>query len=126
MFAAFLLLWVFAHVRMFVIPPKNYTDELTALLPKGIPVICEDAWTFSELIGRQHGSGVRYTYMLDWPQSVSRKAPLLEVTQYHLMENWRKVGYFGGSIVDRDTFFERKQQVSGASPGAETETGWTS
>ena len=31
-------------------------------------------------------------------------APRLEVTQYHLMENWKKVGYFSGSIHYRDDF----------------------
>lgn len=104
LYVALLLVWVFWHVRMYVIPPKNYTDELTALLPRGIPVICEDAWSFAELIGRQHSSGVQYTYMLDWPQATSPDAPLLEVTQFHLMENWRKAGYFGSSVVDRDAF----------------------
>ena len=106
-FAGLLLLWVFWHVRLYVIPPREYTNDLTAMLPKGVPVVCEDAWSFAELIGRQHASGVKYTYMLDWPRSVSPDAPLLEVTQYHLMENWRKVGYFGGSIVNRDPFLRQ-------------------
>ncbi len=99
-----LLGWIFGHVRLMVIPPKNYADGLTAILPKGIPVVCEDAWTFSELLAREHDSGVEYTYLLDWPWSVSPKASLLEVTQFHLMENWRKVGYFSGSIAYRDAF----------------------
>lgn len=106
LFAGALLLWIFGHVRLFVIPPKNYADALNRLLPKDIPVVCEDAWTFSELIAREHDTGVQYTYLLDWPESVSPDAPLLEVTQFHLMENWRKAGYFAGSIADRDTFLK--------------------
>ena len=71
-----------------------------------MPVLCEDAWIFTELMGRQHSSGVLYTYLLDWPQSSSKAAPRLEVTQYHLMENWRRVGYFSGFIEYRDAFLQ--------------------
>lgn len=99
-----ILLWDFGHLSHATMLHANYTDALTARLPKGVPVLCEDAWTFTELMGRQHGSGVRYTYLLDWPQSTSKAAPRLEVTQYHLMENWRKAGYFAGSIQYRDEF----------------------
>ena len=109
-FAVALLLWVFLHLKPLAIGQENYTDALSAMLPKGIPVLCEDAWSFTELIGRQHASGVRYTYLLDWPQSLSPSAPRLEVTQYHLMQNWRKAGYFSGSIVDRDEFLRQHRQ----------------
>ena len=103
-FATALLLWDFAHLRRFTLGQPDYTASLTALLPPGVPVICEDAWTFTEVIGRQHASPVQYVYMLDWPQSLDPSAPRLEVTQFHLMENWRDAGYFSGSIVDRDAF----------------------
>ncbi len=109
---ALLLFWVFHHVAEFTTSTREYTAELTAMLPKGIPVVCEDAFSFTELVGRQHTSGVRYTFLLDWAQSVSPAAPQLEITQYHLMEIWRKVGFFPGSIEpideflkDHDTFF---------------------
>ncbi len=103
-FFAVLLFWDLGHVSHTVMPRENYTAELSRRLPKGVPVLCEDAWAFTEIIGRQHDSGVRYTYLLDWPYSVSSSAPRLEVTQYHLMENWKKVGYFSGSIQYRDRF----------------------
>ena len=109
-FAVLLFVWVFFHLRYQTIQSPNYTDRLTARLPRGIPVLCEDAWAFTEIIGREHNSGVLYTYLLDWPQSVSRTAPRLEVTQYHLMENWKKVGYFSGSIQPRDAFLQRYQK----------------
>lgn len=105
--AALLLFWVFHHVKEFSPSAPEYTAELTALLPKGVPVVCEDAFTFTELIGRQHGSGVRYTFLLDWAQSISPSAPKLEITQYHLMEIWKKVGYFSGSIEPFDEFLGR-------------------
>lgn len=109
-FSVVLLFWVFGRLKMFVIPPDNYTDALTAMLPQGVPVVCEDAWSFAELIGRQHNSGVDYSYLLDWPYAVDPAAPLLEVTQFHLMENWKKAGYFSGSIMYRDDFLKKNDR----------------
>ncbi len=103
-----LLVWIFLH--RLPAQQENYTDALTAKLPKGIPVVCEDAWSFTELIGRQHASGVRYTYMLDWPESTAPTAPKIEVTQFHLMENWRAAGYFAGSINYRDDFLKQYRE----------------
>ena len=103
-FGAVLLVWDLEHLSRMTMLHPDYTEALTARLPSGVPVLCEDAWAFAELIGRQHASGVRYTYLLDWKQSASDAAPRLEATQYHLMENWRKAGYFAGSIEYRDPF----------------------
>ena len=104
LYAALLLTYVFAHLTHFPIEPGDFTPELTARLPHGIPVLCEDAWIFTQLIGKQHASGVDYTYLLDLPQTLSPSAPRLELTQYHLMENWKKAGYFAGSIQQRAPF----------------------
>lgn len=103
---ALLLFWVFHHVKEFSTSTREYTAELTAMLPKGPPVVCEDAFSFTELVGRQHASGVRYTFLLDWAQSLSQNAPPLEITQYHLMEIWRQVGFFPGSIEPIDEFLK--------------------
>ncbi len=97
-FAVGLVLWIFIHIRNILPQPEDYTRALTATLPKDIPVVCEDAWTFTALIGRQHASAVRYMFLLDWPESIAPGAPRLEVTEYHLMKNWKQVGYFSGSI----------------------------
>ena len=75
-----------------------------------MPVVCEDAFSFTELIGQQHDSGVPYVYLLDWAQTVSASAPRLEVTQYHLMENWRRVGYFSGSIEPVEQFLRENRR----------------
>ena len=102
--AIVVLLWDFQHLPHSLIEQRNYTDELTAMLPKGVPVLLEDGLTFTEIIGRQHNSGVNYLFPLDWEQSTRPFAPRLEVTQYNLMTNWQKVGYFSGSIVDLKQF----------------------
>ncbi len=107
LFVSGLLFYNFAFLRPFAIGQIEYTNALSAMLPKGVPVLCEDAWSFTEVIGRQHASGVQYTYLLDWPQSLSPSAPRLEVTQYHLMQNWRSAGYFSSSIRDRDQFLQQ-------------------
>ena len=110
LFTAALLFWDFRHLFPIAIPQPNYTDSLTALLPKHIPVVFEDAAGFTEVIGRQHASGVRYTYLLDWPHAISPDAPLFEVTQFHLMENWKRSGYFAGSIADSREFLQHNPQ----------------
>ncbi len=97
----------FEHVPPYLIMQKNYTDQLTAMLPKGVPVLIEDGLSFTEIIGRQHNSGVDYLFPLDWEEATRPFAPRLEVTQYNLMDNWRKVGYFSGSIVDLKTFLAK-------------------
>lgn len=99
--------WVFWHLPGYIMAQEAYTPKLSATLPKGVPVLLEDAWIFTEVIGREHDSGVQYLYPLDWQQTVSPYAPRLEVTQYNLMKNWRKVGYFSGSIVYLKDFLAR-------------------
>jgi hypothetical protein len=89
-------------------PHADYSSALTAQLPPNVPIVCEDAFTFTELMGRQADSRVRFMYLLDWQQSVSPSAPKLEVTQYHLMENWRRVGYFADHIAYRSKFLEEQ------------------
>jgi hypothetical protein len=86
---------------------KDYTVALTSRLPRGIPVVCEDAFAFTELVSLQHGSGVLYTFLLDWKTAISADAPPVEVTQYHLMENWKNHGFFSGSIRDREAFLRQ-------------------
>ncbi len=103
-FAAALIMYDFAYRPRHTTLMKDYTASLTKSLPKAIPVVVEDAFSFAELMKRQQGSKVDYTYLLDWQNSTSRDAPRLEVTQYHLMENWRKAGYFSDSIVHADEF----------------------
>jgi hypothetical protein len=100
----FILFRVFVHFRDISFSPKDYTVALNEKLPKGFPVVCEDAYTFTELVGRQHASGIDYVYLLDWKYSVAPAAPRGEVTEFHLMENLDKAGYFPGSFRYLDSF----------------------
>jgi hypothetical protein len=90
--------------------PKNYTDALSEKLLKGTPVVCEDAYTFTEMLGSQHSSGIKYIFLLDWNQSVAPTAPHGEVTEFHLMENFRKAGYFSESIQYLNHFLAKNDR----------------
>ncbi len=83
---------------------KDYTAALTRSLPVNVPVICEDAYTFPELMSEESSSAVKYMYLLDWQYAVSLSAPKIEVSEYHLMDNWKKVGYFSDRIAYRSSF----------------------
>ena len=108
LFLAWLLLWDFRHVRDFTESAQDYSlalaNQIAAQNPGGLPVVCEDAFTFTELIGHSYGSGARYLYLLDWPFATSPQAPRLEAMQFHLMQNWQQAGYFTNSIQDAPTF----------------------
>lgn len=103
-YIALLLFWVFHHVADYTPSAKDYTAQLAASVPKDLPLVCEDAFSFTELIRSQQTTGVRYHFLLDWEQTLSQSAPPLEVTQFHLMETWKKVGYFSTSIQPLEDF----------------------
>ncbi len=103
-FAAGLFVWVFHHVAQYTPEPVDFTGQLTAHLPHDLPVVVEDAFTFTDLLGRQAGSGVPYTFLLDWPYSISPDAPRLEVTQFHLMQNWKLAGYYPDHVQYAEPF----------------------
>ena len=104
LFAALTLFWVFHHTAQYTPEAPDFTTELTEHLPHDLPVVVEDAFTFTGLIGREADSGVHYVYLLDWPYTISSAAPRLEVTQYHLMENWKRAGYYSAAIQNQDEF----------------------
>ncbi len=104
LFAVFLLLWDFHHVARLTPEPVDFTGTLTAHLPHGIPVVVEDAFTFTELMAHEANAGVDYKFLLDWPWAVNPAAPRLEVTQFHLMQNWKLAGYFPQHIEDASVF----------------------
>ena len=103
-FAGCTFVWVFHHVAQNTPEAMDFTDQLTAHLPHDLPVVAEDAFTFTDLMGRQAQSGVQYTFLLDWPWSLNAAAPRVEVTQFHLMENWKRAGYYAGHIQDAAAF----------------------
>ena len=103
----FLGVWDAHTIPPWMMERHAYAAPLVALLPAGATVLTEDAFTFTELVGREHSGSVQFLYPLDWRQTVSDAAPRLEVTQYNLMRNWQRVGYFSGSIVDLEPFLAR-------------------
>ncbi len=105
-FGALILVWVFHHTAQQTPSPPDFTDALTAHMPHNLPVVAEDAFTFTELMDRQAHSGVDYRFVLDWPWAIAPGSPHFEVTQYHLMENWQRAGYFADRIENVDTFLK--------------------
>lgn len=109
-FAVALLFWVFRHEAEYTPSVPDYTAQLTERLPKGVPVVVEDAFTFTELMSRPAGALRPYIFLLDWRYALSSEAPRMEVTQYHLMQNWKTAGYFGSNIQDRDKFLREHSE----------------
>jgi len=86
---------------------KDYTLALTNSLPHGVPVVCEDSFAFTELMYRQPHSGVLYTYLLDWQNSLAAPTRRMEVTHFHLMQNWKRAGYHSQAIHSSAAFLAR-------------------
>jgi hypothetical protein len=105
-YTAVLLVYDLNYLGRFMDQQPDYTAALTAQLPRGIPIVCQDAFSFTELMAHENNSGVDYMYLLDWPDTIRPHAPLLGITQYHLMENWKKAGYFSNRIQYRRDFLE--------------------
>ena len=55
----------------------------------------------------RRGSGLAYLSVLDWAEATRPDALRGEVTAFHEIENWRKVGYFADSITTTDALLER-------------------
>jgi hypothetical protein len=102
-----LLLWVFVHLRHTIPQRQDYTAVLSAALPKGSFVVLPDGLAYTEIIGRQHDAPVHYHYLLDWKRSIAPTAPRADVSQFHLLTTWQKVGYFAGSIEDQASFIQK-------------------
>jgi hypothetical protein len=95
------------YLPKYVSQQPDYAAKLTAVVPPHVPVLCEDAFTFTELMPSEASSKVRYMYLLDWGNAISDTALPLEVTQFHLMENWREVGCYKDHIAYRDDFLSQ-------------------
>jgi hypothetical protein len=93
-----------AYLPRYTATHIDYSRSLVSHLPRAVPILCEDAFTFTELIAQQPDPSVQFMYLLDWQYSISPSAPRLEVTQYHLMENWKRVGYYASHVMYRSDF----------------------
>ena len=101
-----LLFWVFVHLRHTIPQRQDYTTVLSAALPKGSSVVLPNGLAYTEVIGRQHDADVHYHYLLDWQRSIDPAAPRADVSQFHLLTAWQKLGYFAGSIEDQASFLK--------------------
>jgi hypothetical protein len=86
------------------IPPFDFTPRLEALLPRGMPIVFERFDVFDLLVAKPHPADQPYLYLVDWPIALAPDTPRGIVSSVHLMENWRKVGYFADSIKNSDEF----------------------
>ena len=84
---------------------RGYSERIALVLPPGLPVVFGSVQDFAELVPRQNSfTPTRYRYLLDWSDALDPNSPQMEVTDYHLMENWKKVGYFANDIENADKF----------------------
>lgn len=121
LYAAFLLFWDFHHVARFTPTHPDYTAQLAPHLPANLPAVAEDAFTFTELL-QNPATARSATFLLDWPWALAPQSPRVEVTQYHLMQNWRKAGYFAGHIQNAESFLAQTPRfvvIHAGPPGAE-------
>ena len=85
---------------------KDYRPALAGQMPQDAPLVCEDAFAFTEFVGPSAPPNLNCVFLLDWSNSVSPKAPLVEVTQYHLMQNWKESGYYSDLILPSQHFIQ--------------------
>lgn len=94
-------LWWTAVVQFpsyWVYPAADTSAGLLARLPKGLPIVVEPIDLFDQLLAYHRQEGYRFVCLLDWENVTDPASKRGEVSGFHQMENWRKVGYFSGSI----------------------------
>ena len=103
------LLWtaVVEFPSGWVYPGPDTLLGLIPLLPKDLPIVVEPADLFNQLLAYHRDPEHRFVYLLDWPNAVAPDSPRDEVSGYNEMKNWKKVGYFSGSIEDAGSFLAR-------------------
>ncbi len=86
------------------LPGVDTNLQMLPMLPRGIPIVVEPVDLFDQLLAYHRQAGYNFVYLLDWENVNAPSSPRGEVSGYHEMENWKKVGYFSGSILDSDSF----------------------
>ena len=86
----------------------GYREQIESMAPPHLPVVFDSAYDFTEVLPRQRpGSEVRYRFLLDWPDALDPKSPRPNVANYHLMENWKTVGYYSDDIQYAESFLRQ-------------------
>jgi hypothetical protein len=94
-------------VTAFLKPEPNSALEAVRSLDKSLPVVCDNGNDFAEMLSGQNGRGTKFVYVLDWPTALDPKSPRGDVTEYHLMEKWKQLGYHSGSISQSEDFLRQ-------------------
>ena len=89
-------------VPEYVNPESLDVPRLNALVPPGVPVVVAWQHDFFTLMRYSERTDRPYVFLLDWPTALSGKAGF--VTDFHLMRNYRQVGYFSRNIEDQSNF----------------------
>ena len=89
------------------LPAPDKNAALLPLLPENVPIVVEAVDLFDQLLAYHRQPRRDFVYLLDWENVTSPSSPRGEVSGYHEMENWRKVGYFSGSIQYSEVFLSR-------------------
>ena len=88
------------------LPARDQNVELVRMLPAGVPIVVEAPDLFDQILAYHREPGHDFRFLLDWENANAPGSLPGEVSGYHEMENWRKVGYFSGSIDDARPFLE--------------------
>lgn len=88
------------------VPPVDFTGKLAAQLPRNTPIVFERIDVFDIMLAQQRAPDLPMYSLLDWPQVTDPSTSRAAVSGYHQMENWRRFGYFSGSILPVNDFLE--------------------
>jgi hypothetical protein len=108
-FGVVLLCGVFLYIQKGALGLSDDANAVTARMPSDEPVVCEDGIAFLAMMG-PNPPKVQCTYVLDWQHSVSKDAPRGEVSEYHLLESWKRANYAPGHIRYLDEFLKDEPQ----------------
>ena len=111
-----------AHLllRQWKLSASGYRERIESIAPTGLPVVFESAFDFTEVLPRHTPDvQVRYRFLLDWADALDPTSPRGDVANYHLMENWKKVGYFSSDIDYAENFLEHTRSFVVVEGGAQ-------
>jgi hypothetical protein len=106
------------YPKEMVVPPLDFTAKLVEQLPRGVPIVFERVDAFDVTLFRHPDLPI--LYLLDWDTVMAPETPHGMVSGHHEMENWMKVGYFRGSILQSKDFLATTKDFVVVSDGGLT------
>ena len=92
-----------------VYPPYDFTQALARMIPDGVPAVVERADVADLMWVYQPKTALSTFYLLDWDTAMAPESPRGDVSGFHEMSNWRRLGYFSRSIQDSDEFLKSRR-----------------